>query len=138
MLIRIGAAACLLTAMSASPLPAVDDASGWTMVEDVQGLDGFLAARRAADEPALIILGVRGCPPCREIYGMVAELPPELQRRVVGARIEESPDIAERFPMGGLPWLIAVGGDGTQVPGVYVEGAEDIARLLSATTARAP
>ncbi|MFM2091376.1 MAG: hypothetical protein RLZZ127_1865 [Planctomycetota bacterium] len=122
----------LLFAGASAPLAGADDGPGWTMAEDMEGITAFLAARRTEGVPALVILGVRACPPCREVYALVAELPQDLQRRVVGARVDESPDIAEHMPMGGLPWLIAVAADGRRVAGVAPMSTDELALLLTA------
>jgi hypothetical protein len=112
-------------------VPAAGEEFERTFAADQAELDGFLAARRSEGIPALIILGVRGCPPCLEVWGMISELPPELRRRVVGVRIDEAPDIAERIPAYGVPWLVAVGADGRMVAGVAPDTPAAFATLLT-------
>ncbi len=122
-------AAFLMLACLAAPVAGEEFER--TFAADQAELDGFLAARRSEGVPALIILGVRGCPPCLEVWNMIAELPPDLRRRVIGVRIDEAPDIAERLPAYAIPWLIAVGADGRMVPGVAPETPDACAVLLT-------
>jgi hypothetical protein len=85
---------------------------GWRMLNETAELGVFLADQRAAAQPALVVFTIRGCPPCRAVWQQIARLPLDLQRRVVGARIEDLPELAEAYAVPAVPWLIAFAGDG--------------------------
>ena len=61
-----------------------------------------------SDLPVVVDFGAPWCPPCRAIAPILADLATEFagQLTIVSVNTDETPDVAQRFGIAGLPTLV--------------------------------
>jgi thioredoxin 1 len=94
-----------------------------------------------SDRPVLVEFGGAWCPPCRTLEPIVARLADEMvgKVRVVAVDIDDSPGVASRYGIRGVPTVMVFADGAPKGQIVGVTGRERLLALLGATgTSNAP